>query len=76
MKAEVQINPSSDLMIDCELRADNVSRYYTAMFKHDVQRAHQIAGCPMGRGDTEAAAIADLKRRTEIESPVEISFIA
>lgn len=33
-----------------------------------------INGCPMGRGITVDAAKADLKRRTEIESPVTITF--
>jgi len=33
-----------------------------------------INGCPMGRGITVNAAKADLKRRTEIESQVTITF--
>ena len=71
----IQIDPEVDLMLNCERRADNVTYYHTAMFKHGVQGMHKIMGCPMGRGDTVEAAIADLKRRTEIESPVEITFL-
>lgn len=56
-----------DLMIDTsELNGFNV------MFTSKAGR--QVNGCPMGRGHTVFAAKLDLKRRTEIESPVVITF--
>lgn len=65
----IQISTSTDLDFESsELNGLNVT------FKHHVQQLHGIAGCPMGRGVTVTEATADLKRRTEIESPVAITF--
>ncbi|MGI9569584.1 MAG: hypothetical protein ACR2PH_07585 [Desulfobulbia bacterium] len=64
----IQINPNTDLNIETsELNGFNV------MFKKSPGQLG-INGCPMGRGSTVSIAMADLKRRTEIESPVIISF--
>ena len=45
---------------------------FNVMFSVAINR--QVNGCPMGRGRTVNAAKADLKRRTEIESAVIITF--
>ena len=63
----IQIDPETDLLFEkSELNGFNV------MFKREPD---EVRGCPMGRGRTVDAAIADLKRRTEIESPVTITFL-
>ncbi len=47
---------------------------FNIMFKGTMASLYPIRGCPMGRGITVDAAKADLKRRTEIESAVIITF--
>jgi len=67
----IQIDPSTDLTFETsELNGYNV------MFKIEVMIRHDIAGCPMGRGHTPEVAMMDLKRRTEIESPVVIDYLS
>ena len=66
-KQAIQVAVSTDLVIDrSSLNGFNV------MFKREP---NQVRGCPMGRGVTVDAAIADLKRRVEIESPVIITWL-
>lgn len=64
----IQIDVNTDISYEkSELNGFNT------MFK----RQHpDILGCPMGRGRTVDASLADLKRRTEIESPVTIEYLA
>ena len=56
---------------DLEIETSSLNGF-NVMFSIAVQM--QVTGCPMGRGRTVSAAKADLKRRTELESPVVINF--
>lgn len=67
MRIPIQIDPARDLVISCD-----APDYFTAMFKREP---YSVLGCPMGRGTTKDAALTDLKRRVEIESPVSITFL-
>jgi len=63
----IQVDVNTDLTFEpSELNGWNV------MFRHQPEL---VRGCPMGRGRTHDAAIADLKRRTEMESPVALTFL-
>ena len=70
MANNVQIDPATHLTFE-----ESELNGYNVMFKHEVQQREGIAGCPMGRGRTPEAAMLDLKRRTEIESPVIIDYL-
>ena len=64
----LRINPDTEVEIDA-----NMVEGYNAMFKSSPGQLG-INGCPMGRGKTVKEALADLKYRTEIESPVVIVY--
>lgn len=57
---------------------DDITVEASELNGHNVMFRRQpsaVLGCPMGRGRTVEAALCDLKRRVEIESPVEVEFI-
>ncbi len=67
MSNYIQVEPGADLLYE-----NPRAGYYTVMFKREPAG---VNGCPMGRGETVDAALADLKRRVEIESPVIIHWL-
>jgi len=67
----VQINSSEISLDDYGTGQVNVLLSATMQELHDMG----IKGCPMGRGATMEAAVADLIRRIEQESAVTVKFV-
>lgn len=77
-RAGIVLVSASDLDTDRRvLDAETMARiwvkdpiHWQAMFTHKFMRENPVVGCPIGTGNTEAKAIADLLTRSGAESRV------